>query len=78
MGLKGLLLDILVFPHYSPLLGITGWCYTFSLLWLEQLLALVWCVVLGRGDKGISRQDLWGELSYSCLLSTPTHHSWIS
>lgn len=73
-----LLLDILLFLHHPPLQGVPGGCYVFSLLWPEQLPALVWGAVLG-GDRGISRQDLWDELGQLFrVLTTPTHLIWIS
>lgn len=70
MVVRRLLLDILVFLHRPPLQGVPGWCYAFSLLWPEQLPALLWGAVLG-GDGGISRQDLWDELGQ--LFPCPRH-----
>lgn len=72
MVVTRLLLVILVFLHHPPLQGVPGWCYVFSLLWPEQLPALVWGAVLGGKTSGMS----WG--SYNRVLTTPTHLSWIS
>lgn len=79
MVVMGLLFDILVFLHHPPLRGVP-WlvlCFLPSMARTAPSFR-VGCGV-GKGDKGISRQDLWDELwELFRLLTTPTHRSWIS